>query len=536
MNIGFKDAFASATTTDERIELASRLIRTGDDSENDKAAQYVLYRKAMDLGVLALDLDTVGSACNALGRFFIVDALRMKADSAVTISKSPRSPEELSSFSEKLADLSNEAMAADRYEISDQMANLGLAAARRASDADLTKKMLALASESSACRIAYTQVKRDIEKLSTNPNDPGANLTVGRFHCFYKGKWDKGLAELNQCSEPMLKNLARKERALPQTPQSQTDLADEWWMAAEMENAMLKSRIRDHARTWYRLAEPSLTGLAKVKVDARIGDAPTSMSALGPVKANPAKDTSMNQQPAMTTQQPPNNNRQPAVADRFPIHFRKRSFERNSGTGQTDVEQPDSSPPNWPELKDTTPDGAIELIHELKVASDTYAGAWEIREGDLYSTKTFSKFEFPFHPPEEYDYKVVCSRTSGHTGIFLVCCAAGKQFTFDVGNQANDHTVGFSYILDGNSEQNTTCNRINGSWITNGRPLTIVVSVRRNGVKGFVNGQLAAEWRTNYSDMHLWPGWSLGPNLNVGLGTSGSVFDIHSAQIVPVNR
>ena len=76
-------------------------------------------------------------------------------------------------------------------------------------------------------RQRLTEAGKDIEELreaqatlAKDPKDPQANLVVGRYLCFTKGDWKKGLPLLALGSDETLKGLAEQEleHRLPTQP------------------------------------------------------------------------------------------------------------------------------------------------------------------------------------------------------------------------------------------------------------------------------------------------------------------------------
>ena len=58
--------------------------------------------------------------------------------------------------------------------------------------------------------VAFGTTVRADEKLKTNPDDPQANLALGRYRCFAKGDWEAGLPLLAKSGDAALASLAKK--------------------------------------------------------------------------------------------------------------------------------------------------------------------------------------------------------------------------------------------------------------------------------------------------------------------------------------
>ena len=88
--------------------------------------------------------------------------------------------------------------------------------ARSARNQALAKDATTLAKEITSLKKEFEGVKRAELSLSVNPDDPEANLDVGRFFCFFKEDWKNGLTCLAKGSDEKLKAMAEKELAHPQ--------------------------------------------------------------------------------------------------------------------------------------------------------------------------------------------------------------------------------------------------------------------------------------------------------------------------------
>ena len=68
-----------------------------------------------------------------------------------------------------------------------------------------------------------------LERLKTNPDDADANLQAGRFHCFFKDRWQDGLILLSKGSDSALKSDSPKKNWPLLHPRRPMDLADGWY-------------------------------------------------------------------------------------------------------------------------------------------------------------------------------------------------------------------------------------------------------------------------------------------------------------------
>ena len=83
--------------------------------------------------------------------------------------------------------------------------------ARTARRSDLVTQAAELVKEVSALDKEFKGVAEAELALSVNPEDPGANLALGRFLCHIRGDWDTGLPLLVKGGNAPLKAAAERE-------------------------------------------------------------------------------------------------------------------------------------------------------------------------------------------------------------------------------------------------------------------------------------------------------------------------------------
>ncbi len=82
-------------------------------------------------------------------------------------------------------------------------------------------------------RKQFEAAKPAAEVLAQSPNDPAANLIVGKVECFWKNDWEAGVPKLAKGSDAKLQAIAKQESAKPDEPNAQVQiLADAWWTLA----------------------------------------------------------------------------------------------------------------------------------------------------------------------------------------------------------------------------------------------------------------------------------------------------------------
>jgi hypothetical protein len=123
-------------------------------------------------------------------------------------------------------------------------------------------------------RDALAKVQAATAQLEGNPADPAANGTIGRYRCFTRGDWEKGLPLLSKADAGELKEMATEELALrevnPPDIRRVFALAGLWWKYAEAADlsADESDAVKRHAGTLYagvvdRLTDPLEVQLAQ---------------------------------------------------------------------------------------------------------------------------------------------------------------------------------------------------------------------------------------------------------------------------------
>jgi hypothetical protein len=158
-----------------------------------------------------------------------------------------------------------------------------------------------------------------------------------------------------------------------------------------------------------------------------------------------------------------------------------------------------------------------DLLKMIDLSRDVVSGSWQLQNGVLISDKSDpAKLQLPYHPPEEYDFKIVFTPISGEEKVIQICQAGGHQFLLQIGSTHNS-VYGFDGI-NGTGENPTV--RRTDNWIKNGQEYTSIIKVRKTGVQSFLDGKLISEWATDYHDMSLYEGWKLKTYNSIGIGSA----------------
>ena len=268
----YGDDYSKAETSAEKRDLAKKLLGKARETTDDPTGKFVLLKLARDIALQANDGQTAFQAIDEMAETYQVDALEMKSmvlSKFATAARQSLKPKQHISIAEEALKLVDQAVSQDNFTVADQLGKLALDEAQKAGEKELISKVQGRIAEASEIAKVYEDVKAARVKLEKTPDDPEANLAVGRYLCFVKVIGKKGW----QCcvgKDETLKALATQELQGAASSSEQAKLGDGWWNLAEKQEGKAKWQIQARASYWYRKALPGLSGLMKDKVEKRL--------------------------------------------------------------------------------------------------------------------------------------------------------------------------------------------------------------------------------------------------------------------------
>ncbi len=270
----FAEDYGRARRVGEYGNLSQMLYNKALATDDDPVACYVLLTEARDQAVAGGVATCFDKALEAIGQQYAVDTLVMATATlqrATTGARSPAANKELAQMAMKRID---DALARDDYQRAKTLAVAARDLARRMEvrdrDLALTRRAAERMAEVDARHQQYLEFLAAFQTLLRQPDDPQANLTVGRFYCLVKQDFDRGLPNLAKGSDTTLARLARAETPTPQQPGEMVALADRWYDAAKVAAAADRAGMRARAAYWYDKAEPGLSGMTRDTAQHRL--------------------------------------------------------------------------------------------------------------------------------------------------------------------------------------------------------------------------------------------------------------------------
>ena len=266
----FKADYARKTSA-EQIALAKKLVEVGQATNDKPVERFVLFREARDLAAGAGDVSTALKAIEALAQGYDVDPLAMKVDVLNRIAGSATTMAVARPLADQYFALVDQLVAKDDYATAlSLLAQVEALARKLTNGLPLLNQAEARTKFLREVQAGYAEVTAARATLKEKPTDPAASLAVGKFYCFTKGDWERGLPLLAAGTEAAFKTLAQKELGGPATPAAQAELGDAWYDLAKTETGPAKLSFQRRAYFWYEQAVAGLTGITKTQTEKRI--------------------------------------------------------------------------------------------------------------------------------------------------------------------------------------------------------------------------------------------------------------------------
>lgn len=218
------------------------------------ANKYAILLAAEREAVKAASLPAAVAAVAARATIFEIDGLQERLDLLVEASKVKGAL--AADVLDLTVDVGHEALVEERFDIANRAATLSntvaddidqAAKARPAAPADPAAAAAAAMGPSTEPARRLRQLVNDtkrlhqkfeeaLETLQKTPEDEKALEIVGKYRCFVRGDWERGLPALAACRDEPLRDLAKREVALDAARPDAVAVfavAGEWWSFAD---------------------------------------------------------------------------------------------------------------------------------------------------------------------------------------------------------------------------------------------------------------------------------------------------------------
>lgn len=248
---------------DEMAAMSNLLWRRAMEPEQGTTEVYVLLDQSLLLATNAGDPRQVSRALRSLDARFKIDAYEKVNLAANGMRRSLRTPEQHEAMIDFCMEWADRAVEEEDYMDAARFLQTAQASVRMTRNPALTRMLTSRINEVGELRREFSRIEEDMQVLKDKPDDPRANLQVGRYLALYRGEWDKGLPMLAKGSEQRLADLAKAELNIKKDAESLIAMGDQWAEAAASESGLVGNAMRERANHWYRQALPKVAGLER---------------------------------------------------------------------------------------------------------------------------------------------------------------------------------------------------------------------------------------------------------------------------------
>jgi serine/threonine protein kinase len=175
----------------------------------------------------------------------------------------------------------------------------------------------------------------------------------------------------------------------------------------------------------------------------------------------------------------------------------------------------------------------VDLLGALDLAKSTLSGYWNLKNSTLSSAQgARAQIEFPYTPGVQYDYRIQLTRSQGDAPISLIGVGGGHEFSWVIGGP-RDTVCGLAKIGGKDFDDNPTTTR-NRGLLLNGRTHTLVLAVRGQMVRAFIDGTQHCIYKTDFKDLTIDPTLAQPGKTTLGFCINGDSVTIQSADVLEI--
>jgi WD40 repeat protein len=253
----------------ELRDLSDQLLRQGMAARAEPARRFGFLTRARELAASAGEPDRAVEAVIELTRHFDVNGVPLKAEALERVSRSRPTVAAQGALLRQALLVFDEAIAVDDYKLAKQLLQLAQTTSRTLRPPPFGEAIRLRQGQLDHLEGEYRRLRPIVLRLDKNPNDPRANVEMGKFECFQKGEWARGLPMFVLGNDNSLASLAEKELDRPTDPGLQAKLGEDWLDYAP-DARTFRSRAAERANFWFRTALPGLSGSEKAQAEERL--------------------------------------------------------------------------------------------------------------------------------------------------------------------------------------------------------------------------------------------------------------------------
>jgi len=238
----------------------------------DGAGQYVLMRIARDIALQTGDIESAFHITDKMTTDYKIDRPQAFLDIMDKVSHTLRTPQDANLFLERAIAINYSFIQVDDFVSSNKILLLAHNVAKRLGRKDLLIQIANAREDIIEQKKISAEYAEHALRLFQAPDDPNANLALGKYLCFFKFEWRKGIVMLSRGNDETLKGIASDEIDSVDSHVKQADVADRWWDYSDTVTVPLHQiQIRLHAADLYTAALKKMeSSLARTLAEKRV--------------------------------------------------------------------------------------------------------------------------------------------------------------------------------------------------------------------------------------------------------------------------
>lgn len=257
----------------DKLKTAAELAQLAQKATT-AAEAFTLRRKAMDLALEGGDLEKALALVDEIDARFRIDILAVKENLLTRFADRATDAERTSAAMRAALELTEDALHEKRYPLALSAINAGYRASQRpTASAELRKRVVERRGRVQKLYDLWQQMTKASGVLAENPDDPAANLTVGRWKCLIEDDWAAGVPHLAKGNDSALQAAAARELDGESDPAEFIRRGDAWYDAGQSRTADEKAAWYRRAAYWYeKVADQAASALEKEKARKRLAE------------------------------------------------------------------------------------------------------------------------------------------------------------------------------------------------------------------------------------------------------------------------
>jgi len=262
--------------------LAQAMLRQAGEAAVEPANRFALLQTGAEMAARGGNVALSWQAYGELQQHFEIDVAPERLRMIEGVAEDARPANQNKTVAQQMLLLVGDAAAAEDDDAATALADAAVSLARKARDLDLVKQAVAVGKEIEPLAARYNrEVKPALAVLKTTPDDPAANLAVGKYLVLVKGDWQRALPMLAKATLDTTFHPAAKEEL--DTEGDKIEAADAWYdLSQQQQDEAARNRLLVHARELYKAKVAALSGLEKARVERRIEQLASIAAPAGP--------------------------------------------------------------------------------------------------------------------------------------------------------------------------------------------------------------------------------------------------------------